>query len=254
MLFLKKLSIYLLGLVSLYLFYLLLMQPEKIWHLTGGLAILLALVSGLIINKKLSLKEALIFFSFILLLLLVSVLFLLILENLYLKYVIIFIAPALIVFYFQLIFSYLYSPHKYQPFSLVNFFDYTSLIILFFSSTGLFTLNIFLNLSFWLTAAVLGVLAGLLMSYNFWLNKIEIKKYIYYPLIIFLLIFELSTLLTWWPINYYLKGFLITVFYFLFSNLANKNIKQVWNRKRVGWLVIIVLIIVLVSLVTGRWL
>lgn len=254
MLFLKKLSIYLLGLVNLYFFYFLLGQPEKIWHLTGALAVLLVLVSGLIISKKLSLKEAFIFFSFILLLILVSVLFLLIIENQYLKYAIILIIPALVIFYLQLIFSYLYSPHKYQPFSLVNFVDYTSLIILFFCSAGLFTLNIFLNLSFWITAVVLAVLSSLLIFYNFWLNKIEIKKYLYYPLIIFLLIFELSTLLTWWPVNYYLKGFLITVFYFLFSNLVVKNIKQIWNRKRVGWLVVVVLIIVMASLVTGRWL
>lgn len=273
MLFLKKLSIYIFGLVNLYLLYLLFKTPKNIWYVVVILAVLLFLVTKFVIGKQFRAKDALpsavpgiwkrsvsgwkdffVFYILGLLFVLSSILFLLILENTYLRYILIILVSGAITFYLQLIFGYLYSSHKYQPFSLNRFFEYSSLLIIFFTSVGLLALNIFLYFSFWLTGLILAILAVILILQNLEINKLELKKYFHFPLIIFLLVFELSALLTWLPINYYLKGFLITILYFIFLNLMNRSLKQNWNKKVILWMIVMILVIVLVLLVTTRWL
>lgn len=254
MLFLKKLSVYLFGLINLYLFYLILSQPERIWYLLAVIVLILFFVMKFMTAGKLSIKETFIFFSLIFWLVLASVLFLLIVENLYLKYFIIFLATGLSILFLELLFGYLYQPQRYQPFSLVQFFEYSSLLTVFFTATGLFAIHVFLTLSLWWLALFLSVLSFILICQNFWLNKLVIKKYLYYPIIFFIIIFEFVSLLSWWPINYYLKGFLVTVLYFLFINLVNKNIKQSWERKKTWLYVGLCMIVVIGSLVTARWL
>jgi len=273
MLFLKKLSIYLFGLVNLYLLYLLFNRPEKIWYVVIILAVLLFLVTKFVIGKQFRAKDALpsavpgilkrslsgwkdffVFYSLGLLLVLSSILFLLILENTYLRYILIILVSGAITFYLQLIFGYLYSSHKYQPFSLNRFFEYSSLLIIFFTSVGLLALNIFLYFSFWLTGLILAVLAVILILQNLEINKLDLKKYYYFPFILFIIIFELSALLTWLPINYYLKGFLIAILYFLFLNLMNRSLKNNWNKKAIFWMIIIVTVVVVILMFTTRWL
>lgn len=253
MLFLKKLSIYIFALINLFLFYFILTQPEKIWHWSSLIVLILFLVIKFIIGKKLSWREIITFFSLILFLVLANILFLLIVENLYLKYLVIILADSLSIIFLELLFSYLHRPHRYQPFSIVHFFELSSLLTIFFVAIALFAFNIFLTLSFWWVTLILPVLFFVLICQNFWLNKFEIKKYLYYPIIFFIITFELTGLLTWLPISYYLKGFLITVFYFVFINLVNKNIKGSLEKGFVWKMAVASVVIVGIALFTGRW-
>ncbi len=235
------------------LFYLILSQPEKIWYLAGIIIITLFLVVRFISQKELAWQENVIFFSLIFFFILAGILFLLIVENLYLRYFIIFLTSGANIIFLELLFGYLYQPHKYQPFSLVRFFECISLLSVFFIASSLFAFHVFLTLSFWWLALILSTLSFVLICQNFWLNKFEIKRYLYYPSIFFLIIFELAALLTWWPVSYYLKGLLISVLYFLFINLVNKNIKQSWQG-RSAWLYVgLSAIVVIASLATARF-
>jgi len=255
MLFFKKFSIYLFSLANLSLFYLLFKRPAYMPHLILGCGGLLLLTHLVVIGRKMSTKEFLLFFGFVLILTLSAILFLLVIENIWLKGISIIILAGLDFLYLQLIFSYLYSPHRYQPFSLVNFFNYSSLLSLFFTACGLYALQIFLTLNFWLLAGILAGLSLILIWYNFWINKIEKPKttYFKYLAIVLFLTFQLAVLLIWWPINYYLRGFLLAAFYYLFNNLSLAHLKSNINKKSNLIQIVGILILVIISLITTRW-
>lgn len=254
MLLIKKTTVYFFGLLNLVLFYLILIDPTRIWWVAVVLSLVLILLLKTLTHTKSSFRE---FINFLIpgwWLVLSSILFLLTLENIYLKYLVVIFVPLVVFFYLQLIFSYLFLPHKYQPFSLVYLIEYITWFIVFFSAVGIFALQINLNLSYLITAALISVLSCLLLWQNFEANKHEVKKNIYYLLIYFLLSFEISGLLCWWPSNYYLKGFLMALIYFLFINLVSQQLKQVWNKKKNTWYILIILLIIMAILVTARWL
>ncbi len=254
MLFLKKFSVYFSSLVVLILFYFILQYPEKILYLIALTIFILYILFKFLVAKKISLKETIIFFSIIFFLIISCALFLLIIENLYLKYFVLILVALLVGAFFELVFVFLHRSHKYQPFSLNRYCEYISVLNFFFISSGLFALHIFLNLSFWFPVLILTILANILFCLNLWLNKIDIKKHLYYIYIFALLIFELTLGLAWLSISFYLKGFLLTVFYFLFVKFSNYKLKESWDKKKVLFYIFGSLIICLVALSTARWL
>ncbi|MBU4360800.1 hypothetical protein L6278_00735 [Candidatus Parcubacteria bacterium] len=254
MLFLKKLSVYISSLVVLILFYLILQTPERVWHLSVIAILVLFILFKLLTVKKLTWLENLKFFILIFFLTLACLLFLLVIENFYLKYFILILTSLLTGAFFELIFVYLYRSHKYQPFSLNRYYEYVSILIFFFLSSSFFALQVFLNISFWLIGLILTLLACILFYLNLWLNKFEIKKNIIYFYILGLLTLELSLALTWLPISYYLKAFCLTIFYFLFIKFINYQLRENWNKKKVLFYVLGGVGIVLLALVTARWL
>lgn len=254
MLFLKKLSVYISSLSVLILFYLILQMPEKVWYLIGTAFVVLFILFKFLTAKKISWLENLKFFSILFFIVLSCLLFLLIIENFYLKYFILILATLLTEAFFEIIFVYLYRSHKYQPFSLNRYYEYISILIFFFLTSSLFALQVFFNISFWLIGLILTLSALILLYLNLWLNKFEIKKQRAYFYVFGLLTLELSLSLTWLSISYYLKAFCVTIFYFLFIKFVNYQLRENWNKKKVLFYVIGGLGVVLLALVTARWL
>ncbi len=253
MLFLRKLSIYIYGLLNISLLYLLYSRPESIIYALLGIFVFLALTIKFVVKNKLVFKEVFNFFVFILFFVLAGVLFLLIVEYAYLKYLIIILVPLAAVYYLLLLFNFIYAQHKHQPFSLVYSFEYLSILTIYFFSAGICALNVFLNVPFWLAGLLISIVSLFLLKLIFWINKFKTKENIKYLLAFFILIFEITILLVWLPISYFVKALIITIFSWLFIKFIDKKLQEKWIYKKILLYIIICLIIVVSALLTTRW-
>jgi len=253
MLFLKKILIHLYGLANIALFYLLSVKPQYINYVILILGLGLFFVLKFVTQKKMTRNEFINFFVFIFLFVLSGIMFLLLVEYAYLEYIIIIFVPIITVYYLLLIFNFLYAHHKYQPFSLMSAFEYLSILDIYFFSVGLAALHVFLNLPFWVASLLISGVGSILLSLNFWASKFNLKNNFKYIIAFFLILLEVSSLLLWLPISYFVKGLFITIFSFLFIKFIDKKISQKWDFRNVLIYIIICLAIVLVILLTTRW-
>ena len=126
-------------------------------------------------------------------------------------------------------------------------------VIVFFISSGLFGLRDFINLSLIYLIIINAALMFVIVSYFvFRLEKVTINK-IYYSLILTLVITELFTAITIFPLLYYLKGIIISLSYLLIMKvILTSQTAQLWSKK-LTYLAIVIAVILTLVLLSSRW-
>lgn len=184
----------------------------------------LAILSSIIFLVIILEKEIKIFWPFLIILpffIYNYILFFIFTGNQTLKIIFILFLSFFIWFIFEIIFRYLYSPRKYPIRSLESIAWLISLFIIFFLSSNLFALLLFLKFSFFYSL-ILIFLASLFVSwFIFHQLKISLEKINF--LVVALITTELFYTFTFLPTAFYINGFLLTTFFYLMINFIKKN-------------------------------
>lgn len=253
MILLRKIGLYLLSLGIPIFVYLFIKQPEKIIYWSIFLAALTLLLIKLAVGKKINIKNFLAFFTLITVFEVASIFFLSLLESHNLYYPFIVFISFLIFYFMQLLYQYAYLPEEYQPFSLSLFSRYLTFLYFYFIATTGFAFSVAIIFSTFTISTAIAVLFLIFIAYDFWLEKISLKKNRRYFLTFFFLIWELNFLICWLPFSYFVRGLLLAWLVYFCLYFILKYINKDFNRKNFILFFIGSLIITIILLATTRW-
>jgi len=234
----------------------LLAQPFLVWFIfvlsVLGLIFSFWLLSGPKIKKD--------FFLFLIspvLFYIASFLFLIFLIpqiNVFFKHgFILFISLVLGILYFIICQS-AHNPEEHYLKVLSVLFEYLNLFTTIFSFSFFYNLVFFLNAPFWFVQFLTGVLMIILFYQIFWSNQFIAKKNIVFLPVMALVFMELFWAIGLWPINFYSRGLIMGIFYYLFSGLVRNHFSENLRKKIVQKYLAISFISLLIILLTSHWL
>lgn len=130
------------------------------------------------------------------------------------------ITTALIYFYLKILQAYLFRPAEYQVNSLNYVSEYLNLFNFFLVHSGLLALKMFLNLPLAPLLFLSSVLTFLILSTNYWINRIKLADNLRLSLIGALLIVEFFAALSTLPVDFFVNALGLTTTYYLYFNLT----------------------------------
>ncbi len=151
------------------------------------------------------------------------------------------------------IWLYYHKPVKYQAFTLENFSWYLNLLSSFFVISGIFGLITFVNFKLYLAFICIIIFSALIFYQIWWIEKLEVKKIIFFESLSILIALEIFFSLQVLPFNFYLLAFWWTGVWYIISKIFIKIAKGDLVFKKIIKQSIIVLIISVLLTVTTRW-
>lgn len=175
------------------------------------------------------------------------------LEERWIKHLFLIIIVFFLFLFLYNIFNFLYQPLYYRAYSLENISNYLDLLAIWLWYSSFFGLIIFLGLSpgsFVLPIIIIGVL---IYYQNIWVNKIEIKNYWPYLIIVNLLLVEVFLAVSFLPTNFYVNGLILAVVYYVLSGLSRNFILKKLNKIIVVRHLLFGIFILAIGLLTAKW-
>ena len=225
---------------------------EYIWYVFAGLVILFVIVwLGIIGFRRLKYEHAIMAGSPFLLLVsglaffvLADSDFLRIIEALLVALGLFFILRALYFFFWHSV--------KYQPNSLQTQIKYINVVSVFFIATFLYAVEIFLNVSLWITASVQFILLAFLLLQHVYIQRL-LRKERMTALVGAVLLTQVFVSVAFLPFLVYVKGIMFMFIYFVVMELYEHSLKGIWSRKTVLTLIILFFICSGILLATTPW-
>ena len=156
-------------------------------------------------------------------------------------------------YYFLIIYYFLINTKEYQDNSLENISSYGNFLSYYFIASSAYGLQAFLNISTWVLVFSL-MIANLLITYQvIWANKINIKKGLFYILLICLVLVELAWSVSFLTLSYYVLGLILAVCYYILIGLVRFYLLNSLTKKLIKMYLIFGFSSILVVLFTARW-
>jgi hypothetical protein len=244
---------YLVGITSLASYGLVLADLNQYWQTTFVVAIFLIFASWLITKHKTHLWDSSSFILIPLLFYISSFFFLLFLEGKIFQYIYIVFVSFILGLYLEKTLIFFWQPEKHKPRALAHLSIFINIITIFFAAVALFSLSVYIRFPLWLLLLGLTILLTLMSGFNFWSNKIELKKSLAWRVALVISFIELFFLLNFWPNSFYVKGILFTSLYCLANLIAVKNTSQSLTGSIVWKNSLLVALLWLITLLTARW-
>ncbi len=155
--------------------------------------------------------------------------------------------------YLENIFLFFYRPLQYQSLSFENFSAFLNLIVFFLTVISLNAFGIFLNVPLYLASIILIVVNSLLMLQSFWANKIKNRLKLFYLLILNLIVLELFWCINFLPANFYVDSAIITILFYFIWEIFKAKLNEKFEIKFVWRFAIMILILLLLVIISSRW-
>lgn len=155
--------------------------------------------------------------------------------------------------YLENLFLFWYQTHRYQPNALEHIGSYLHLLTVFMSFSSLFALRVFVNVSFLLLLPAGMLLVTLLVAQSFWMQKSSIVQGRFLFLTQVLVLAELMGALGYLPTTFYVSGLLLTVPYYLMTNLARHHVRGHLDRNVLLRYTVIGAAVLTLTFLTAPW-
>lgn len=165
---------------------------------------------------------------------------------------IIFVSGLLLVFLYNLN-ELLFRPSIRRLFALENLSSHFNLLAVFLLFSSFYTFMFFPTLIFWLTEVLVIVVVILLMYHNFWSNKIVDPKRRFFILVTALVMAQTYLVLSFLPTGFYVNGIILTVLYYLMSEISRVYLLEKLTAKFVRTKLVISVVILVLIFLTTRW-
>lgn len=180
--------------------------------------------------------------------------FILILEQNTIIYGLIAVTTAIYFLFVQNIVLFLFVPKKYIPYSLEYICTYSNVVASFYMYVSAF---IFLALGlgrvrYVLTLACCTTL--ILVWQTFWIQKIAWSQARWCIVVISLIMAETIWAMHYWPISFFVSGFLLTIELYVLLNMSRYYLHQTLTSKLVVLYLTTSGIAILILLLTAQWL
>lgn len=155
--------------------------------------------------------------------------------------------------FLEIIFRYFFIPTRYQAYSLENFCNILGIATLFFGTTFIYSLGIFLNLSWYGSIIIFSLIAIIVVHNTLWVNKINFRQNKSFYFIIPLLLIELFTFLRLLPLSFWVLGLSLTLGAYLILVLSLAFLKKTLKKKTIYTYLIINSFLLLLTWITAKW-
>lgn len=157
------------------------------------------------------------------------------------------------IFYWYYFMLYAVRPSSYPPFSLERLSLSLSVLALYFGSSALFGLSVFLNFSF-LNLLALMALYSLLLLYQWsWVGKIPSAKAWRVGLVVWLTVLQIFIAALFLPLDFHAQGFLTASVYYLFLFILSEKIAESLRPAKYRLALAVVAAGWLAVFITARW-
>lgn len=142
----------------------------------------------------------------------------------------------------------------YRPFSLERLSASLDFLSVFFLASAAYGLKIFLDLPLWLTGGSFCLLVCVLVLQWIWMGKATVAKYWRSSLVIAVVVIELFFLVTFFPLDYRLLGFLAASAYYVLMSIMTAANAGTLSKRHLRLAAMIIIVCWLAIFATGRWL
>ncbi|MFA6512055.1 MAG: hypothetical protein WCV86_02970 [Patescibacteria group bacterium] len=164
------------------------------------------------------------------------------------------VAVAVLLFwFFQNLLLFAHHDERYQPHAIENISTYANLISVFFLSSTLASLLLYIRISQYALLAFGAAAFFLFVLQMLWVNKLSLRENIAYLFILPLMLVQLLWTVFWLPTNFFVAGALITLMYYAVTNLARQHLLDRLEASVARRYLIIAFVGVLITLSTAQW-
>lgn len=253
MILLHRISVYLIVLAVFFVFGLMAWQPANIIFIGSSLLVLMMFLLTRLLGYEWKSPSFWIFFLSPLALVFSAVLFLLFTEGVYMIWAIGLLTTFLTFIYLENLFTFYYLPANYQPYAL----EYMSLAIylclVFFLSSGLYAMKLFLLLPFWIPGIILFSVALLTCIGMFWVSKVNISTSIHYTIAGAIAIAQLYIAIGMLPTGFIVNGALLAIMFYVYLGLSRAHVLEKLTRKVLMRYVVTGTVFSGMMLLTAQW-
>ncbi len=164
-----------------------------------------------------------------------------------------FLNVVFLYFYLRSIYYYLDKPLSFHKEDFENISSAGGFISFFFISSTVYGLESFLNFSFWPLVVVLIAASSLVLYQFLFANAGGNKNYSVYIVSAALILAELAWSISFLPLNFNLAGLILAIFYYLLSGLTKAHLIGKLNKKTIESYLFFSFGIILITLLTARW-
>ncbi|NUM25093.1 MAG: hypothetical protein HUU49_00545 [Candidatus Buchananbacteria bacterium] len=182
-----------------------------------------------------------------------GILFLSFLQGNLLKQAVILILALLIGIYLEVILFRFQIRPRYQPHSLDNISTHLGLLALFFLSSGLFSLIVFLGLPLWSAALIFGGGCLLLTSQLLWVSETTFVRSWQFVFVISLVAMEVFLVVGFMPTSINVNALIVSLGYYLMDGLARNWLLGIKEKKVIRRYLLIAVFSLIIILATAKW-
>jgi hypothetical protein len=228
-------------------------QPFAWLYYSGGL-ILIVFGTVALMHQKHWRLEYLGLSMVLLVLILAGYAFILILENNLIIISIIILTTIIYFLFVKNLVLFLFVPKKYIPYSLEHISTYSNLVASFYLYVSVFIFFVLgiMRLRYILCMAVIATL--ILVWQTFWIQKIALIPAKWYIICISLIMTELVWGLHYWPVSFYVSGFILTIALYILLHLTKNWLMKTLTRRILATYLLTSSIVVAFLLITTQWL
>jgi hypothetical protein len=174
-------------------------------------------------------------------------------QTVGLRHLYIFLVGGLLFFFLHNLNELYTRPDIYRRFTLENLSSHFNLLSVFLFFSSFYTFMFFPPIAFWLTEILVIAIGGILMYQNFWANKIIDPKKRFFIMIIALILAELYLVLAFLPTGFYVNGIILTVVYYILSEISRVYLLGELTTKIIMQRVFIACFVLILIFITTRW-
>lgn len=253
MILLHRISTFLLALLTAVVFAVLIYWPNEL---------LLAVIIGIVIIPLLFARllkwevKRFVFWVFLalpLLLLFSSVFFFFFLENEVLKYAVGIAVILCTWLYAESVFAFYHLPSSYQAYTLEYLSLTLSLLSAFFFASGMYAMGLFLQLSLWVPAIIMGLFSFFSTMMVLWVSKISLQRALRFSIICGICLAQTYIVLSLLPTSFVSNAAGFAVVLYLFLGLSRAQALEKLSKTVVLRYLAVAGAMLFLIFLTARW-
>jgi len=250
---LHRISTFLIALLTAVVFVILIYWPDQL---------LLAAIIGFVMTPLLFVRllkwevKRFVFWVFLalpLLLLFSSVFFFFFLEGEAIKYAVGIIVTLCIWIYAESVFAFYHLPSTYQAYTLEYLSLTLSLLSAFFFASGMYAMGLFLQLSLWVPAIIMGLFSFFSSMMVLWVSKISLQRALRFSIICGICLAQTYIVLSLLPTSFVSNAAGFAVILYLFLGLSRAQALEKLSKKVILRYLAIASAMLLMIFLTARW-
>lgn len=180
--------------------------------------------------------------------------FSILIPNKFIVQIIFLIDVVFLYFYFRTIYILLIRKESFDKATLGNIFSYSNFLIIFFLSSSIYGLQLFLDITVWKLIAILLIVFILVVYQVVWVYNIEKNQGIFYIFLTSLVLTEIAWSLVFLPLSFYIIGLVLAIYYYIILGLIKYKLFDKLDKKTVKIYIIFGFTSIFILLLTARWL
>lgn len=254
MLILQRITVYLLTILSAFMYFVLWSRPEALLGLlVFSLFIFIVLLARLLKFEVKSLPFW-IFFSLPLMLLLASFLLFFFTESPVTIFIGGLFITGLIWVFLESLYTFYYFPANYQPYSLEYLALSMYVVMTFALCSGSYALLLFIQvLPVWLPVIILFAFFVFSIVCMFWVSKVHIESSLIYGLVGALALTQLFLAISFLPTSFMVNGAVLAIFFYMFLGISRAHILERLSKVVLRRYLLSGILGIILLLITTKW-